>query len=271
MPKSIRVFEGEAKPFAPFWNFRNSSETDSGETEIEFYGPISEFSWFGDEITPKIFKDQLYADGGEKPVTLRINSPGGDLIAASVISAMIKDYPGKVTVKVDGIAASAAVMVALAGDTVKMNASAYMMVHNPMVGLLGYFNVDELKGLVDELKVIKGGIVEGYQARTKLDAEKLAKLMDNETWMTASEAVALGFADEITMVSGKTANIVNFVNVLQTNYVNVPPALLNAADQEIEAQEESDVSSGQPQTGPDPRKVERLRNYLKVYKPKVKE
>lgn len=268
MPKQpMRTFEGNSKPFEPFWNFKNSAETESGETELEFYGPISEFSFWGDEVTPRLFKDQLYANGDGKSVTVRLNSPGGDLIAASVIAATIRDYPGQVTVKVDGIAASAAVMVALAGDRIQMSASAYMMIHNPMVGLLGYFDVDELKGLIHELKTIKNGIVEGYQSKTKLEAEKLAKLMDDETWMTASEAVALGFADEITAIgAGKKANLVNFVNVL-SNYVNTPPALLSVVSDEVEAQPEPE-SSELVTAGPDPRQVERLRNYLKVHKPK---
>jgi ATP-dependent Clp protease protease subunit len=101
------------------------------------------------------------------------------LIAASVISAMLKDYPGRVTTSVDGIAASAAVMVALAGDRIRINASAYMMIHNPAVGLLGMYDVETLKGLVDELKSIKQGIIEGYQQRTNLETEKIAKMMDD--------------------------------------------------------------------------------------------
>lgn len=237
MTKPVRCFEGNAKPHEPFWNFRNAAQTESGETEIEFYGPISEFSWWGDEVTPKMFKEQLYEKGNNGPVTVRLNSPGGDLIAASVISATLKDYPGKVTIKIDGLAASAAVMVAISGDRVKIQPSAYVMIHNPMIGLLGYFNVDELKGMVDDLKVIKGGIVEGYQARTKMDYDKLSKLMDDETWMTASEAVAYGFADEVIAGSGKTANLVNFVNVLQSNYVNIPRALLSSLQQPPDEQE----------------------------------
>jgi ATP-dependent Clp protease protease subunit len=222
----IRCFDGNAQPFTPFWNFRNAAETESGETELELYGPISEYVWFGDEITPALFKQQLYKNGGGNPVTVRLNSPGGDLIAASVMSATLKDYPGKVTVKVDGLAASAAVMVALAGDRVLIQPSAYMMIHDPAVGIMGYFKVDDLKGLIDELRSIKNGIVEGYAAKTKMDADKLSKMMDAETWMTASEAVAYGFADEVIAVSAKGSNKVNFVNVLPSHYVNVPRALL---------------------------------------------
>lgn len=228
-PKPIRCFDGNAKPYEPFWIFRNAEGTDSGEVELEFYGPISEFSWFGDEITPKMFKDQLYGMGKNGPITVRLNSPGGDLIAASVIRAIMIDYPGMVTVKIDGLAASAAVMVALAGDLVKIQASAYMMVHNPAVGIMGYFDVEMLKGLIDELKSIKDGIVEGYMAKTKMEAEKLSKLMNDETWMTASEAVAYGFADEVIMGPNKTpTNKVSYANFLQAQYVNVPQGLLPA-------------------------------------------
>jgi ATP-dependent protease ClpP protease subunit len=223
--KPIRCFDGNAQPYQPFWTFRNAAQTDSGETEIELYGPISEFSWWGDEITPKMFKDQLYANGKAGPVTVRLNSPGGDLIAASVTSAILKDYPGKVTIKVDGLAASAAVMVALAGDRVLIQSSAYMMIHNPMVGIMGYYGVDDLKSLIDELKVIKNGIVEGYTAKTKMDAEKLSRLMNDETWMTASESVAYGFADEVITTGASKSAAANYVNVLQS-YMNVPRALL---------------------------------------------
>ncbi len=224
--KPIRCFDGNGKPFEPFWTWRNAAETESGEAEIEFYGPISEFVWWGDEITPKMFKDQLYANGKNGPVTVRLNSPGGDLIAASVIRATMIDYPGKITVKIDGLAASAAVMVALGGDVIKMQISAYMMIHEAAVGLLGYFNVTELKDLIDELKVINAGIVDAYIAKTKMDPDKLGKMMAEETWMTASEAVAYGFADEVIAGSSKAANMVNFANDLQSRYVNVPRALL---------------------------------------------
>jgi ATP-dependent protease ClpP protease subunit len=229
MDKPIRCFDGNAKPHEPFWTFRDAAQTDSGLTEVEFYGPISEFSWFGDEVTPKMFKDQLYARGKNGPVMVRLNSPGGDLIAASVISATLKDYPGAVTVKVDGMAASAAVMVALAGDRVLIQASAYMMIHDPAVGLMGFFQVDELKSLIDELKTLKAGIVEGYTAKTKMDSEKLSKLMADETWMTASEAVAYGFADEVIGGPNKgAAQMTNFASVLRTTYVNIPSALLSS-------------------------------------------
>jgi ATP-dependent Clp protease, protease subunit len=249
--KPIRCFDGNGRPYEPFWSFRDAAQSESGETEIEFYGPISEFSWWGDEVTPKMFKEQLYANGKNGPVTVRLNSPGGDLIAASVIRATMLDYPGRVTVKVDGLAASAAVMVALGGDVIKMQAYAYMMIHEAAVGLLGYFNVADLKGMIDDLKTINAGIIEAYTARTKMDPDKLGKMMADETWMTAGEAVGYGFADEvITGTSKATASVMNFANVLQSQYVNTPRVLL---------------PSMQPQAGEKERQAQRLAAHAKLY------
>lgn len=257
----IRCFEGTAKPYEAFWKFRDAAQTDSGETEIEFYGPISEFSWFGDEVTPRMFKDQLYANGKNGPVTVRLNSPGGDLVAASVIRAMMIDYPGRVTVKVDGLAASAAVMVALGGDRIQMQVSAYMMIHEAAVGIMGYLNIAILKDLIDELKTINAGIVEAYSAKTKMDADKLAKMMADETWMTASEAVAFGFADEVIGGSSKTASVVNFSSLLQSHFVNIPRALLP----EVPALEQPAQAGDKSLLRDKERQAQRLAAHAQIY------
>jgi len=253
--KPIRCFDGNGKPFEPFWAFRDAAETESGETEIEFYGPISEFSWWGDEITPKMFKEQLYANGKDGPVTVRLNSPGGDLIAASVIRATMIDYPGRITVKIDGLAASAAVMVALGGDVIKIQVSAYMMIHEAAVGIMGYLDITILYELIDELSTINAGIIEAYAAKTKLDNEKLSKMMAEETWMTASEAVAFGFADEIITGPSKSTSqaanqVTGYVNLLRNTYVNIPQALL---------------PSMQPQMGENERQAQRLAAQAKQF------
>jgi len=157
---------------------------------------------------------------------------------------MIRDYPARVTVKIDGLAASAAVMVALAGDVVKIQASAYMMVHNPMVGLLGYFNVDELKAMIDELKVIKNGIVEGYMAKTKMDAERLSKLMNDETWMTADEAHAFGFIDQI----GAELKLAACFDLKQLGFRNAPRAATVSIELEVDSSKSAtlETESEQP-------------------------
>ncbi len=127
----IRCFEGNAQPHEPFW--RVIDAVDDAEPEIELYGYISEYSWWEDDITPKKFKDDLYRAGGEGPITIRLNSYGGDVIAASLINTIIRDYPGFVTVQIDGVAASAATVVAIAGDLVKIQETGYFMVHDPSV------------------------------------------------------------------------------------------------------------------------------------------
>ncbi len=256
----VRCFDGNARPFEPFWTFRNAEATESREVEIEFYGPISEYSWFGDEISPKLFKDQLYNRGGGGPVTVRLNSPGGDLIAASVIRATMFDYPGRITVKIDGLAASAAVMVALGGDVIQIQASAYMMIHEAMYGLMGFFNIADLKDLIDELKIINTGIIQAYVARTKLEAEKLQKMMADETWMTASEAVAYGFADQVITGSSKAQQVVNFAPTILTHYKHIPPALLTALQTSAlpAAPAEADIERQE--------RLARLREHIRQYK-----
>jgi ATP-dependent Clp protease protease subunit len=208
----------------------DAADSDSGLTELELDGVISEFSWWGDEITPKLFKEQLYAVGKGGPVLLKVNSPGGDIVAASRMRAILTDYPGPVTARVDGIAASAAVEVVMAASRVKMLDSAYMMIHDPaIVVLLAYLDIETLTGLRDELKSVKDGIIPIYAERTGLSEEKLSRMMADETWMSAREAVELGFADDVVVAGQKKVNGNNtaFVNCLQ-NYAKVPPALMQA-------------------------------------------
>lgn len=239
----IRCFDGNAKPHEPFWKFVNSADSESGLTELELDGVISEFSWLGDEITPKLFKDQLYAVGRGGPVLLKVNSPGGDVIAASRMRAILSEYPGPVTARVDGIAASAAVAVVMAASKVKMMDSAYMMIHDPaVVVFLGYLDIETLGSLRDELKSIKDGIVPVYANRTGLGEDKISRMMTNETWMSAREAVELGFADEVINAgqarpqTGNTA----FVNCLK-GYVNVPADLMRMTET-VNQQQEAESS-----------------------------
>ena len=227
MSKPIRIIEGNAKPHERFWNLRAAEDSESGEPEIEFYGPISEYSWWGDEITPQLFKDDLEKHGQGGPVTIRIHSPGGDVFAASTIRAMIMDYPGKVTTRIDGLCASAATYVAMAGDRVVMQDSAFFMIHDPWTVTVG--GVEELKSTINFLKTIKAGIVETYQNKTHLDAEEIAKMMSSETWMTAAMAQEKGFVDEV--VSHPAAKAFSLQNMAVLNclrgYEHVPEELLS--------------------------------------------
>ena len=195
-----------------FWQVKNSVNNND---EILIYGAIaSESSWLSDDTSPQAFADDLLSLNG-RDVTVRINSGGGDVFAAHAISNQLIDYKGKVTVIIDGLAASAATIVAMAGDKIIMPKNAMMMIHNPMIYMGDYCTADELTSTANELDKIKGSIISAYQKRCNLKAEKLAELMDAETWLTADECVNYGFADEI---SGKLDPVLNN-NILIVNKV----------------------------------------------------
>lgn len=235
--KPIRCVQGKAEPHQPFWRWLPKNEAQA-ERELEFYGPISEYMWWGDEITPAQFKKDLADQGQGGPITLRIHSGGGDVFAASLIRAMLVEYPGQVTARIDGLCASAAVIVALAADVVRIQDTAYMMIHDPGFELLwGWLDIQTLKDIVDDLVVFKAGVLDTYETRTQLGRERLDKMMRDTTWMSASDAVKFGFADEV-ISGGKPAERNESVSQALQNFTNVPPALLaapvmSAADQEF--------------------------------------
>jgi len=231
MSKPIRCFEGNAEPHAPFWSFRDTAEGE--EPEMELYGYISEYSWWEDDITPAMFKNDLYKAGAGGPITIRINSYGGDVIAASLMHTIIRDYPGRVTVQIDGVAASAATVVAVAGDAIKIQQTGYFMIHDPsVVFFLAQLNITDLTRLADSLQAVKEGIVNAYETKTGLSRARLSKLMTEETWMDAQKAVDLGFVDEVMKTEKKVIDLPKntaVVNALQ-GYTNVPPAILQAME-----------------------------------------
>lgn len=176
-----------------FWNWiRNESKAESART-LFLNGEISNETWYGDEVTPKLFKDELNADTGD--ITVWINSPGGDCFAAAQIYNMLLEYKGNVTVKIDGLAASAASVIAMAGTEVQMSPVAMMMVHNPMTVAIG--DSEEMKKAIDMLSEVKESIINAYEIKTGLNRTKISKLMDAESWFNAKKAVELGFADTI--------------------------------------------------------------------------
>lgn len=177
-----------------FWQVKNEV---NGNSEILLYGPIAgESSWWGDEVTPKDFAADLESLGG-RDVTVRINSGGGDVFAAHAIHNQLVAYKGRVTVVIDGLAASAATIIAVAGDRIIMPSNALFMIHNPAIGLSDYYGADELLKAAEALNTIKGSIVAAYRKRCKASAEELAAMMDAETWMGAAECLEKGFVDEI--------------------------------------------------------------------------
>ena len=178
-----------------FWNWVRDSDT--GERTLVLNGQIAEESWFGDEVTPAIFRDELMK--GEGDITVWINPPGGDVFAAAQIYNMLMDYKGNVTVRIDGLAASAASMIAMAGTTVEMSPVGMMMVHNPSTAVIG--NTKEMQAAIKMLDEVKELILNAYELKTGQPRQQLSDLMDAESWMNAKKAVELGFVDKILFVS----------------------------------------------------------------------
>ena len=178
-----------------FWNFIRD-ESDSGEDaprSLFLTGEISETSWFGDEVTPKLFRDELESGSGD--ITVWINSPGGDVFAASQIYNMLREYKGNVHVVIDSLAASAASVIAMAGDTVSISPVGMLMIHDPMMMAAG--NAKELEKAIDILSEVKESIINAYMFKSGMSHKKIAELMSNETWMNARKALEFGLVDEI--------------------------------------------------------------------------
>ena len=181
-----------------FWNWEppapDTSDPAGSDTSrvLRINGVIAEESWFDDDITPALFASELAAGSGD--VTVWINSPGGDVVAAAQIYNMLIDYPGHVRVHIDGIAASAASVIAMAGEVVAMSPVSMLMIHNPATLAVG--DADELGRAIDMLAAVKESIINAYELKTGMSRAKLARLMDQETWMDARAAISMGFADD---------------------------------------------------------------------------
>lgn len=172
---------------------KNQNEEEVTERILFLNGTIAEESWFDDDVTPQLFKDELNEGTGN--ITVWINSPGGDCIAAAQIYNMLMDYKGDVTIKIDGIAASAASVIAMAGTKVLMSPVSMLMIHNPMT--IAFGNTGEMEKAIAMLDEVKESIINAYEIKTGMSRAKLSHLMDAETWMDANKAVELGFADDI--------------------------------------------------------------------------
>ena len=167
--------------------------TQSQERILFLNGTIAEESWFDDEVTPALFKEEL--NSGEGDITVWINSPGGDCVAAAQIYNMLMNYKGNVTVKIDGIAASAASVIAMAGNKVIVSPVSMIMIHNPAT--IAFGDTSEMQKAIAMLDEVKESIINAYEIKTGLSRARLSHLMDAETWMDANSAIELGFADEI--------------------------------------------------------------------------
>lgn len=172
-----------------FWNFR---DTEAGRV-LDLDGPIAEETWWGDEVTPQMFRDELEAQVGD--ITVNINSPGGDVFAAAQMYNMLRAHRGKVKVTIDSLAASAASVVAMAGDEVEISPVGMLMIHNPATFTMGDHR--DIENTLRTLNEVKESIINAYQTKTGLSRRELSDLMDAETWMNANKALEKGFVDRI--------------------------------------------------------------------------
>lgn len=175
-----------------FYNFARNDETGGAELYID--GVIATGKgWFEDAVTPRDFRRQLA--GAQGDLTVFISSPGGDVFAGAEIYTALKEYKGTVTVKVSGIAASAASIIAMGGDKLYMSPGAYLMIHNAWTCMAG--NQYDMEGMRDVLQEIDKGLITVYEARTGKPRDELAAMLKAGTYMSAQTAVDEGFADGI--------------------------------------------------------------------------
>jgi ATP-dependent Clp protease protease subunit len=208
-----------------FWNWVKNDGADEFGSERTLYlnGEISDETWYGDEVTPQMFKDELNAGSGD--ITLWINSPGGDCFAAAQIYNLLMDYRGNVTVKIDGLAASAASVIAMAGTKVCMSPVAMLMIHNPATVAIG--DEGEMQKAIDMLAEVKESIMNAYEIKTGLSRTVISHLMDTESWFNAKKAVELHFADEILFSPEEQEDLPNETEAMLFSRAAVTNSLLS--------------------------------------------
>lgn len=223
-----------------FWNW---VKNEQGERTLLLESTIAEESWYGDEVTPAAFREELFAEDG--PITLSINSPGGDTIAASQIYTMLREYPYDVTVKITGIAASAASVIAMAGTKVTMSPTSMMMVHNPFTIAMG--DSAEMRRASQLLDEVKESIINAYELKTGMSRTRLSHMMNDETWMNAVKAKELGFCDEILFPNDQP--VAEDVQFFATGSCYARKAVMNCLLDKIRAEMPDDEStSSSPET-----------------------
>lgn len=258
--------EGENK----FWDFIPG--TGDKPPELLLYGSISSYqSWYGDRVTPNQFNKELDALGDVPEIIVRINSGGGDVFAANAIFTRLKDHDAKITVKIDGWAASAATIIAMAGDSIKIAKNGVFMIHDPAMTVWDTFTAEDFEKMASELKVIKQSIVNAYTMKTGRKEEEIKKLMADETWWTGEEAVENGFCDVLmfeeaeTVVENTGEIVVNSVPINTAEFKTVPKTLLNS----IKGQESPEKPKEETKVA-DAKKIEAVEDLKAAYPDLVK-
>lgn len=205
-----------------FWNFKS---IDEKQGELTLYGEISNESWYGDEVTPKEFKAGLDRLGEIETLNIYINSPGGDVFAGQTIYSILKRHKAHKNVYIDGLAASIASVIAMAGSTIFMPKNSMMMIHNPWT--VGMGNASDFRKLAEDLDKIRESLISAYEDRSMLNKEEIIEIMDKETWLTASECEGYGFCD-VVEEEKQIAALVD--NEVLGRYENTPRDLIESKD-----------------------------------------
>lgn len=190
----------EAPPAAlARWNAslhaKDEGEKSDEDTSISIYDAIGYDAWTGSGVTAKRIAAALRSIGPKKDVVVNINSPGGDLFEGIAIYNLLRDHQGKVTTRTVGLAASAASVIAMAGDEIQVARAGFMMIHNVWVMAMG--NKSDLRSAADQLDTFDDALAGIYAARTGMEKGKVSKLMDKETWFSGDQAIEDGFADAL--------------------------------------------------------------------------
>ena len=201
-----------------FWNFKSLDEKMG---ELTLYGEISNETWWGDEVTPKEFKSDLDNLGEIDTLNIYINSPGGDVFAGQTIYSILKRHKAHKNIYIDGLAASIASVIAMAGNTIFMPKNSMMMIHNPWT--IGMGNASEFRKLAEDLDKIRESLIAAYEGHSALTRDEIIEIMDAETWLTASECEEYGFCD----VVEEEKNMAAFIDVeVLGRYRNTPKVFL---------------------------------------------
>lgn len=180
------------------WNTALAAKEEKEKEEdnsISVYDPIGFDWWTGEGVTAKRIAAALRTIGKKKNVIVNINSPGGDLFEGIAIYNLLRDHEGEVTTRVVGLAASAASVIAMAGDHIQVARAGFMMIHNVWVMAMG--NRNDLRDAAEQLETFDDALADIYAARTNSEKRDVAKMMDKETWFSGSQAIEKGFADEL--------------------------------------------------------------------------
>jgi len=216
-----------------YWSIRNQADEETAE--IFIYGDVGESLW-SEGTGAKQFAEDLKALGPIKNLDIRINSPGGSVFEGLTIYNTLERHSAKKTVTIDGLAASIASVIAMCGDTIIMPQNAIMMVHDPFGMVLG--DADDMRKMAEGLDKIKEGLISAYQRKTKMSNQDISDLMSEETWMTASEAVQWGFADEISesmkMAASINFDLSKFKNVPKNIFAKTERRTIHMENEQIE-------------------------------------